>query len=658
MLKNPNRSKLVINGDWRSCGLLRRCTSALVSAVGLSEVMRADVTKVVPILISEPDPSPTFGGSMEHRNFPSSSRMLMDQSHDRNHSTVEQSYDHMGTGISCVWIQSLTSFLGAGRAVASENGSLAYPMENVSRSGVYSASQWNSESRVNAYPSSSFSMEVPHLQPSFPVSSYHPFPQSPAAGNIYMSPQYNAGHTHTNYNDRHNIHEDETGLLDSVTGSRRAPVKRKSPCVSVACETGSSSRFYSAGSSSSSSEIPLEKPPSDYQNIPSCHIRLSHYGGGSLPSPGEDSVRNVRSRSRLDFESTPIRTHLPSYSSRHYHSTTNLSSYHGAVDLANINSDETTQEWNFNALPCPAHGTSRNSGINNGLSHERDQFLTRGSGTETGVCHHDSASSRNLVPPLQYLHAPPVWGAREGRGSHSQRAIPSYRAALSYPRFGYEAASTENGLQSISETHSSRYSRPSTGGWQNSYRNGRSRIDIERFQSVSSIVDTHDRIGSEDLMMMDHSSLYASSRNLFDQYGDMRLDIDNMGYEVVKCHFKSPFFCKLFFLGDSILQLSSLLLWLCKELLALGERIGNVSTGVSEDMIKKCLMETKNSSAQNDEEGTCCICLEEYGNGEEVGILKKCGHKYHVSCIRKWLLVKNACPICKASALADCSPEG
>lgn len=58
-------------------------------------------------------------------------------------------------------------------------------------------------------------------------------------------------------------------------------------------------------------------------------------------------------------------------------------------------------------------------------------------------------------------------------------------------------------------------------------------------------------------MMMDHSSLFASSRNLFDQYGDMRLDIDNMGYEVVKCHFKSPFFCKLFFLGGIILQLSS-----------------------------------------------------------------------------------------------------
>lgn len=250
----------------------------------------------------------------------------------------------------------------SGRAVTLEHGSLAYPVDNISRGGVHSASQWNSESRANVYPSSSFSMEVPHHQPSFPLPSYHPFPQPPAAGNIYLGPQYNAGHANTNYNERWNIHEDEPGLLDPVTGSSRARLKRKSPCISVACERGSSSRFYSAGSSSSSSEIPLEKPPSDYQNIPSSHIGLSHYGGGSLPIPGEDSVRNVRSRSRLDLEPTPIRNHLPSYSSHHYHSTTNSSIYCGAVDLTNLNSDETTQGWNFNALPHPDDGTSRNSG--------------------------------------------------------------------------------------------------------------------------------------------------------------------------------------------------------------------------------------------------------------------------------------------------------
>lgn len=38
---------------------------------------------------------------------------------------------------------------------------------------------------------------------------------------------------------------------------------------------------------------------------------------------------------------------------------------------------------------------------------------------------------------------------------------------------------------------------------------------------------------------------------------------------------------------------------------------------------------------------------------DEVGALRSCGHDYHVSCIRKWLSMKNICPICKASALPD-----
>ncbi|XP_057470968.1 ERAD-associated E3 ubiquitin-protein ligase HRD1-like [Actinidia eriantha] len=44
---------------------------------------------------------------------------------------------------------------------------------------------------------------------------------------------------------------------------------------------------------------------------------------------------------------------------------------------------------------------------------------------------------------------------------------------------------------------------------------------------------------------------------------------------------------------------------------------------------------------------------EEYGSEEEVGSLKKCGHNYHASCIRKWLHMKNVCPICKTPALAQ-----
>ncbi|CAL5391359.1 unnamed protein product [Camellia sinensis] len=59
--------------------------------------------------------------------------------------------------------------------------------------------------------------------------------------------------------------------------------------------------------------------------------------------------------------------------------------------------------------------------------------------------------------------------------------------------------------------------------------------------------------------------------NFSNQYGNMRLDVDDMSYE---------------------------------ELLALGERIGNVNTGLSEDMISKCLRETKIYSNRSHKEGT------------------------------------------------------
>ena len=47
-----------------------------------------------------------------------------------------------------------------------------------------------------------------------------------------------------------------------------------------------------------------------------------------------------------------------------------------------------------------------------------------------------------------------------------------------------------------------------------------------------------------------------------------------------------------------------------QELLALGERIGSVSTGLSEDLISKCVTETIYCSSDLiQEEGTCVICL-------------------------------------------------
>lgn len=106
------------------------------------------------------------------------------------------------------------------------------------------------------------------------------------------------------------------------------------------------------------------------------------------------------------------------------------------------------------------------------------------------------------------------------------------------------------------------------------------------------------------LIMVGSSSLYGS-RSLFDQYRDMRLDIDDMGYEVTKLTL-IPLLSFLLSLGSFNFKV----LHLGQELLALGESIGNVSTGLSADLVLKCLKETTyHSSDQNQEEAMCAICL-------------------------------------------------
>ncbi|XP_022997399.1 probable E3 ubiquitin-protein ligase RHG1A isoform X2 [Cucurbita maxima] len=121
------------------------------------------------------------------------------------------------------------------------------------------------------------------------------------------------------------------------------------------------------------------------------------------------------------------------------------------------------------------------------------------------------------------------------------------------------------------------------------------------------------------------TNLFLSGLNVYDQHRDMRLDIDNMSYE---------------------------------ELLALEERMGTVSTAVTEEALSQCLnrsiyqsthAEDTISGGSEYEDGVkCCICQEEYSNGDEVGMLR-CEHTYHEGCIQQWLQLKNWCPICKAS---------
>ncbi|MCE0482504.1 hypothetical protein HAX54_041315, partial [Datura stramonium] len=46
----------------------------------------------------------------------------------------------------------------------------------------------------------------------------------------------------------------------------------------------------------------------------------------------------------------------------------------------------------------------------------------------------------------------------------------------------------------------------------------------------------------------------------------------------------------------------------------------------------------------------CAICQSEFEHEENIGTLQ-CGHEYHVDCVKKWLLNKKDCPMCRASVL-------
>ncbi|XP_009762157.1 putative E3 ubiquitin-protein ligase ZFP1 [Nicotiana tabacum] len=138
------------------------------------------------------------------------------------------------------------------------------------------------------------------------------------------------------------------------------------------------------------------------------------------------------------------------------------------------------------------------------------------------------------------------------------------------------------------------------------------------------------RVLPEDgVAMLDIPVYHEVNNPPVDQHRDMRLDIDHMSYE---------------------------------ELLALGEQIGNVTTGLSDEIIIShlktrifsptgipCTLES--AACLDHETDFCVICQADYDDQEKIGTLD-CGHEYHAECVKKWLVVKNTCPICKSTGLS------
>ncbi|KAJ9537354.1 hypothetical protein OSB04_030087 [Centaurea solstitialis] len=141
-------------------------------------------------------------------------------------------------------------------------------------------------------------------------------------------------------------------------------------------------------------------------------------------------------------------------------------------------------------------------------------------------------------------------------------------------------------------------------------------------------IEQDEELTYEQLLSLE-ANLFLGGLNFYDQHRDMRLDIDNMSYE---------------------------------ELLVLEEKMGTVSTALSEDEISKCIrtsiyesLELEDERMRGADDSKCSICQEEFVRGDEIGMVVGCGHGYHTPCINQWLRLKNWCPICKASLQSSSS---
>ncbi|KAG2242510.1 hypothetical protein Bca4012_014786 [Brassica carinata] len=230
-----------------------------------------------------------------------------------------------------------------------------------------------------------------------------------------------------------------------------------------------------------------------------------------------------------------------------------------------------------------------------------------------------------------------------GRTGRSSGGVTTLQAPQPATRAALNPSRSNNTEVSRSPLHS--YSRPiSSNGRLRSLmmpggspsrslmnRDGFRRYDVN---GVAEVLLALERMGQDEELT--YEQLAVLETNLFlngfhDQHRDMRLDIDNMSYE---------------------------------ELLALEEKMGTVSTALSEEALLKSLKlstfnhptdESSGTCVNKDDDVKCSICQEEYVDGEDVGTLP-CQHMYHASCAQQWLRMKNWCPICKTSA-AESQPQ-
>ncbi|XP_040380633.1 probable E3 ubiquitin-protein ligase HIP1 isoform X2 [Oryza brachyantha] len=475
--------------------------------------------------------------------------------------------------------------------------------------------------RSNDLPSSSYAGQAYGQQNRAPVHASYSG-HAPAGSSSGSYAPYNTQHMPA-LNYPHGL--EDNFIPSSHVDGRRVALKRRNP-INRPTDGFGAGNYYAGSSSNPQFSHPM--PPNPIPPPETCvrmhsHVGSSHWNDHFYVNH-EGSQRNVRGRhdhSSVHFEQNPA-TACPSsnISVPPYHPNAN-----GPFRSTPVQRDRAPLTVHPRILPP---GTDGSSSI---------AFRERP--------HYPAPQSTNISAPVPTLpsscdSAPFAHGGYVPRSAHCNNlrtypppafvpsnsgvvsnyppepALPSYPpAAPSYPP-AISAASSSVQPFHAEAAASLRHPRhvsvgPSGSAWSRRMR--------DSYHGFHHMMIEDNNLGRSTAELVIHES-----REAFDPHWDMRLDIDDMSYE---------------------------------ELLALEERIGNVNTGLADEKISGCVMEIaccSNSHLQDQDTERCVICLEEYKHEDSLGRLK-CGHGFHSNCIKKWLQLKNTCPVCKAAAADDFS---
>ncbi|KAG8067277.1 hypothetical protein GUJ93_ZPchr0005g14962 [Zizania palustris] len=482
--------------------------------------------------------------------------------------------------------------------------------------------------RSNNLPSSSYVGQAYGQQIRAPGTSHALYSGHPPAGSSSCN--------YAPYNTQHMPalsypHGSEDNFIaSSHVDGRRVALKRRNPSIHPTDGFGVGN--YYAGSSSNpqfSHPMPpiLVPPPESCVRMPT-HLGSSHWNDHHYVGNHEGSQRNVRGR--YDHNSIHLE-HGPAAAC--HSSSVNVPPYH---PNANASFRSTPVQPDRAPLSLPPRIVPPGIDVSSNIAFRERPYFPASQSTNIsapvttlpGPCDNMPFSHGGYVPRSAYGNnlcsfPLPAFAPSSSSGTVSvEPAIASYPPAVtSYPPATSAAASSVQQFHA-EDVASLRHTRHVSVGSSGSARSRRMRDPYHGFHHLMIEDNNLGRSATERFMMLNQLVIHES-REAFDPHWDMRLDIDDMSYE---------------------------------ELLALEERIGHVNTGLADEKISSCVMEVaccSNDHLQGDQNNeSCVICLEEYKSEDSLGRLK-CGHRFHTNCIKKWLQVKNTCPVCKAAAADD-----